>query len=417
MIFTFLMTVLNVLASDQNDFLPIDEVQADFLDNTPPNLNGDFLITGERDKIEPVNTNSLWRFVLLKETLNETVVFNDELLEDNRKKLDIRNFTSNENFMFYVLNYNKESKDVHDIFVKKFITNILVNIYNPVTYEWVKNYVKYFVSKQETYQNIRSVNNNIINLITEDFSYEWALTKTLYNDEKTVNLLELLFCDEKIKNFHSPKAYISAVSSFLKAKDTLLDLSVVYQEICKFLKTIPQANIYYYEFCGVSTHFFGLLSVYKSYKAYLAGTSVFSRNVILSMKNLQESLVTLYYCTRLVANSERYNFYFLSFELDDLFIISLQLISGKPALTFKKAFECINMVRTTIKNQIITPRTTRFFNYFRTYILPISLYSERYIDEMHNMLSSNGVITVINDFELFYDIKDCHKLAMFLATE
>jgi hypothetical protein len=395
MILLFLLKAMNILATDC--------IEA-FLEKNELNER-------RNEGIEP-----LWTSTLLNVDMFEgPIEFEEDLCKDNRILLDPRNFEESEKFLFYILNYNADNKEIHDQFFEQFISNVIVNVFNPTMYDWAKIYVKYVISRKEIFPNIRIINNNIINLITDQYSVEWTFSKILCRDADTLSILESLFSNRMLEAY-SQSQFFDFFSRFTTECSTKMNLFVVYLEILKHLKIISNINVYYYELSGVSTYSFGLLSMFTSYRAYKAFNSTVPNHAFETMSKMQEAMLILYYCVRVIEYRAHYGVNFMTENINELISKCLQKVGGCTATTINKAFECIDMIRKILRLQINTKRTTDFFNHLRTYILPFSLYSEKYIDDLYSMLKLEQDVPTITVSNLSNDIEDFYKLTMFLVT-
>jgi hypothetical protein len=377
----------------------------------------DFLKANQLNIRPEKEFESPWTNILLKSIgIKEQFNFKKNLMKDNNRRLNVKSFTESEFFMFSILNYCLDNKKVHENLNKKFISNVIINILNPFKYDWAKNYVRYVMSKRDSIKNIQALNNNIIFLITDNFLFEWSFSKIICKDYTTVYILEEFFKEETVKQ-NSPKLYIDHVFNLLSKKKIRLNLFVVYLEILQYLKCLPKTSVYYYELCGISSYFFGLLSMFTKYRAYRVTNTLLPNNAIYLMANMNESMITLYYVVRLVLNSHGTAGNYISYEINDLIFQCLLKAGACSIATAKKAFGCINMMRINQEKYESTELSKEFFNYIRTYIFPIAINGEKYINDLHTMLTTVKIAPQTDSYDLFYDMKDFYELTMFLSTK
>ncbi|EOB13029.1 hypothetical protein NBO_243g0002 [Nosema bombycis CQ1] len=215
----FLLTVLNI--------------QAPNCVNTTRKKNG-------LNKKTLYESKALWASVLFdKGASDNPVQFDDYLFIDNRTKPNYTEFTKSESLMFYILNYNLQNREIHDMFNNQFISNVIINIFNPNNNKFAYDYVRYVVKEQRMYPNIPIINNNVINLITNEYSFEWAFSKILCGNLETKELLDSLFCKKDLENI-SPRKYIDLIFEHTNLWKSKLNLFVVYFEILKCLQKIAK---------------------------------------------------------------------------------------------------------------------------------------------------------------------------------
>ncbi|EOB12620.1 hypothetical protein NBO_395g0003 [Nosema bombycis CQ1] len=358
-----------------------------------------------------------WSFLHFKQ---DKVLFNQSLLSEktltkNKEEMNDKSFTESEKFMFYVLNYNLEDIEAHRHITRQLTSNVLINIFNPIKYDWARDYVRYVVTNQDTYKSFIAFNNNIIDIITNRYSFEWIFSRILCRSDDTSELLKSLFSKERLKNL-APEDHNYIVLHDINRNKYNINLFVIYLEIRSYINTISQNNIYYYELCGLSSYLFGLLSIFESYRVCWHFTKSLPENSLIIMENLQQSMITLYQIVLLIEYQEKYNITQVSDTIIDLIYKCLNLLSGCSDSSIIKAFECLKIIRIIHQRQVHTLRSQKFFNYLRSYILIISMYSEKYVNDLHSMLTAKDRLELTN-IELFFEIEGFYKLSMFLTTE